>query len=382
MSYRKAILCIALMLLVSFAVTASGEREERRMPISDEDYDYETLVRLAEEEGELTVTDTSSRIEPVIEAFMERYDIVATGTKMGNPEQIERVRREVDAGAVQTDVIGISDAPTLVNDLIPNGYVESWVPPDMRDLIPEQYQNPLTYRMGIRMFGYNSEVYDESPVTNMWELTEPRWKGKVMLRDPAQTPDNIGFFATLTRDDHAQALAEAYERHYGEELVTDEPNAGWEWIKRFFRNDPVTFASDSDVGDAVGAPGQTDPPFGFYVYTKQRDAIDGDLRLSVAFEVEPFIGYPEETKVAIVNGTSHPNAARLFVRFLLTEEGVGRWTLEDLGGYSPNPEIGTHPDDVLGSFEAWQDYIIPLDRKLTWELQQEIVDLWLVETAR
>lgn len=386
MSTVQRVLCIGFVFLLPFLMWAggSGEAESADGPeaLPDDEYSYDRLVELAQEEGQLTVTDTSSRIEPVVAAFSEKYGIEVSGTKMGNPEQIERVRREVDAGAVQTDVIGISDGPTLQNDLIPNGYVTNWVPPDMRDLIPAEYQMPLTYRMGVRVFAYNREAYDESPISNIWELTEPEWEGKIMLRDPEQTPDNVGFFATLTHPDHAQALEEAYESHYGEELETDEENAGWEWMKRFFRNDPVTFASDGDVGDAVGAPGQEDPPFGFMVYTKLRDVIDGDLELDVAYDLEPFIGYPEQTQVAIVNGAPNPNAARLFVRFLLTEEGVGQWTLADLGGYSPNPEIGTHEDDALGSFEAWNELLIPLDGELTWELQEEIIDLWMIETAR
>ncbi len=381
MRVRFMLIAAALLLLLPGVIFSAGSREAAEPApdiMADEDFDYETLVRLAQQEGKLTVTDTSSRIVPVAEAFAEKYGIEVSGTKMGNPEQITRTRREVDAGNVLTDVIGIASGPELINDLIPNNYVINWVPPNMRDVIPEDFQYPLTYRIMQRIFGYNTGAYDESPITNIWELTEPQWKNKVMLRDPATTTDHISFFATLTRDDYASQLADAYKAHYGTDLVTTEENAGWEWLKRFFANEPITFGSDGDVGDAVGAPGQTDPPVGLYNYTKHRDIERQGLELGVMFDLIPFIGYVETTHVAIVNGAPNPHAARLYVHFLMTEEGVGQWTMRDIGGYSPNPQVGTHPDDELGSFDAWAPFLVNPDGKLYWTLQEQILDMWML----
>ncbi|MGF1577558.1 MAG: ABC transporter substrate-binding protein [Cyanophyceae cyanobacterium] len=344
------------------------------------DFDLDELIAAAQAEGELTVYDTSSRITPVAELFEETYGIRVNATKLSNPEQVERVRREVDAGNIQVDVVGLSDGPTIVNELIPQGYVTNWVPPDLADLIPEQFHYPLTYRLEQRIFGYNTDSYESSPITNIWELTEPEWQGRVMLRDPATTPANIGFFAVLT--EHHDLLAEAYEQHYGEEIQLSEANAGWEFLARFFQNDPIVMGSDGDVGDAVGAAGQTDAPIGFYVYTKHRDIVDKDLRLAVAFDVEPFIGYASGTHVVLVNNSPNPNAAKLFARFLMTEEGVSQWTVNDLGGYSPNPQVGVHADDELGSWEAWQPFLVQLDDELTWAIGQDVLDMWFTYAAK
>jgi iron(III) transport system substrate-binding protein len=140
--------------------------------------------------------------------------------------------------------------------------------------------------------------------------------------------------------------------------------------------------SDGDVGDAVGAAGQTDAPIGFYVYTKHRDIVDKDLRLAVAFDVEPFIGYASGTHVVLVNNSPNPNAAKLFARFLMTEEGVSQWTVNDLGGYSPNPQVGVHADDELGSWEAWQPFLVQLDDELTWAIGQDVLDMWFTYAAK
>lgn len=356
------VLVVLLCLLVPAVVMAGGGREQTQpaapaaspapaapaAPAAEPAFDLEALIAAAQAEGRLVVYDTSSRITRVAENFQALYGIQVSATKMGNPEQIERVRREVDAGNVQVDVIGVSDAPTLINDLIPRGYVSNWIPPDMVDLIPQEYQYPLTYRLGQRIIGYNSDSYPQSPISNIWELTEERWRGRIMMRDPAVTPATIAFFATMTTPRYAAMLEQAYRTHYGRALQTREANAGWEFLKQLFANRPVVFRSDDDVGEAVGAAGQQNAPIGLYVYTKHRDNENKNLRLTAALNVQPFIGYVETTNVAIVNGGPNPNAAKLFVRFLMREEGVGPWVLEDLGSYSPNPEVGVHAEDELG----------------------------------
>jgi len=374
---------IVVLLLVAFLIptmvfaAGKGESASPKVIISDDDFDLDELIKLAQAEGKLTITDTTSRIVAIGEEFGKKYGIEVKATKMGNQEQIQRVRREVDSGNVQTDIIGIADAPTLENDLLPSGYVINWIPPNMKDLIPQKYQTPLAYRLMARVVGYNTDAYPSSPVTNIWELTEPKWFNKLMLSDPAITPDTIGYFATLTRDDYAKTLAEEYQKFYGKPLVTNEKNAGWEFLKRLFANRPTTFVSDQEVVEAVGAPGQVDPPLGFYNYTKHRDNVTRGLKLGVSFELKPLLGYTERTFIQIVKNAPNPNAARLFVHYMLTEEGVKHFTGE-LGGYSPNPNIGVHPDDDLGSFDKWSEHIINIDGNLAWKLQEDILDLWMI----
>lgn len=382
MTKKYLVMCTVVLLAISGFLFSAGtqETEPKTTTIDDMTYSYEKLVELAQAEGELTVYDTSSRIVPIGEAFAKKYGITVRATKMSNSEQVERVKREVDAGNIQVDVIGISDAPTLVNDLIPQGYVINWVPQDLADLIPIELQYPLTYRLGQRVFGYNFESYDSSPVTNIWQLTEPEWKGRVFFRDPTTTPANLSFFVTMTKPENATKLAQAYQNYYGRPIKLTEENAGWEFLVRFFENDPMVLRSDGDVGDAVGAPGQKNAPIGFYTYSKQRDN-DMGLRLATSFEMEPFIGYASGTHVAVVNGSPNPNAARLFVRFLLTEEGVDPF-MGDIGVYAPNPEVPVHPDDELGSWEAWSEHMLVLDDKLTWEKSQDVLDLWYIHAAR
>ena len=140
-----------------------------------------------------------------------------------------------------------------------------------------------------RVFAYNSDSYPKGcPVHNLWELTEPKWKGKVIIRDPALTPANLAFFATIASN--PEVMAKAYKDLYGKTLVVKEKNAGWEFLRRLFENGLLTMNSDGDIGDAVGAAGQKDAPIGMITLTKMRDNQVKNLKLATCQGLSPLHG--------------------------------------------------------------------------------------------
>jgi iron(III) transport system substrate-binding protein len=343
-----------------------------------ESFDLDALIAAAKKEGTLTAYFTSSRITVAGKNFEAKYGIKVNGTKMADPEQTERLIRETDSKNVQVDVLGYEDGPTLEARLIPQGYAISWMPPNLTSVIPPQYQNPVIYQLQPRMFGYNTEVYgDKCPITNVWQLTEPKWKSKVILRDPAQTPANIGFFAALVSN--PKLLEDAYKELYGKPLETKEENAGYEFLKRLAKNDVIPMKADGDIGDAVGAAGQKEPPIGMYTLTKHRDVKDKNLKIATCRAMQPFMGYALPTYLAIAKNAPHPNAAKLFVHFLLTPEGIAPWTVDDLGGFSTNPNAFVNPMNE-GKWSDWEKKLVPLDNKATAKLQQKLIDFWLTST--
>jgi len=370
----------AILLAVLIAPAAwSGGQSETAAPaagmVIDEPFDLQALIKAAQAEGELVAYHTSSRIKTAGENFEKKYGIKVKGTKMADPEQAERVIREVDAGNVQVDVIGFEDGPLLEAKLIPEGYVISYLPGDMKNVIPKADQFPLADRWQPRVFCYNFETYPNgSPVKNIWELTEPKWKGKVILRDPALTPANLAWFATIVSQ--PQILEKAYKEHYGKALKLTEENAGWEFLKMLFQNDIVAIKSDGDAGDAVGAAGQKDAPIGMMTLTKLRDNQAKNLKLASCQGLEPFMGYALPTYALIVKNAPHPNAAKLWIHFMLTAEGIAPWTVDDLGAYSSNPAVPYHPDNE-GSWADWAPKLLRLDNKRSMPLRQEIMDFWL-----
>jgi len=104
------------------------------------------------------------------------------------------------------------------------------------------------------------------------------------------------------------------------------------------------------------------------------------LHLGVSFNMKPFMGYALPTYVVTVNGAKHPNAAKLFTHFVLTEEGVAPWALDDLGGYSPNVEVSVNPNDELGGWEDWKKLLITFDPGEAIKIRQDLQDFWLLNS--
>ncbi len=355
------------------AASASPESAQPGMVM--EDVNLDELVKAAQAEGELVVYMTSSRVKDAGENFEKTYGIKVKGTKMKDGEQAERVIREVDSGNVQIDVIAPEDGPLLVTTLLPKGYLINWVPNDMKAVLSQNDLYPLVHRWQPRIFAYNSEAYPNgSPVTNIWELTEEKWKSKVIIQDLSQNPATRAFFAQLLL--HPEVLEKSYEEFYGKKLEMTEENASWEFMKRLFANDVITLGSDNDISEAIGAKGQKDPPIGLITLTKMRDNQVKNLSLATCQGLKPFMGYAVATYTELVKNAPHPNAAKLFIRFLLTPEGIAPW-LEDMGGYSPNPEGFVHPDNE-GTWTDWTSKLVFVENDKLMEFAKEVNDFWLL----
>ena len=160
---------------------------EESSGIFNTDETDEELYEKAKEEGKVTIYSISSRITKVANAFMEKYPgIEVEPFDISTNELLEKVTREYDAGQHVADVVHIKDQDgTLYNEYILARKFYNYKPADILSHIDEKYtktQTPMYVEL-TQLF-YNSEAYpDGSPVTNIWQLTEPEWKGRVMMQN-------------------------------------------------------------------------------------------------------------------------------------------------------------------------------------------------------
>ena len=238
---------------------------------------HDELVAMAEEEGEVSVYAFTSRIASIEEAFEAEYpgiDVVATD--ISSTELIARLASENAAGSTTADVAYVSDAPVVVTELLAEGVLEAYVPPRVADSLAAEYQAPLVAnRLSTKVLMYNEEAYpDGSPVSNLWELTEPEWAGKVVLVDPNVRGDYLDLVTEMSL--RSDEMAEAYEAHFGDaiELADGVEDAGLQFITDLYANDAVLVDDTDTVNAAIGALGQTAPPVGFTSYSDRRDNED------------------------------------------------------------------------------------------------------------
>lgn len=335
--------------------------------------DWDQIVADARKEGKVVVYSVTSRIHEAAEAFEEKYGIKVEAHRLSETELLERVYQEARARVHAVDVVLIEDFPSMKELLVDPGHLVNYVPPSARDTVPEEYQNPLVFAYISRIFGYNTEVYPDDPFTSIWDLTTPEFRGRVMIRDLAITGEHQNAFTELMR--RSDVLEAEYERRFGEPLRMTEANAGLEFLKRLVQNDIILMTSDTRIAEAVGKRGQENPPFGmFYVYSKHRDAPKLDLAIEASHNIQPFLGYYYGMYIQMAAQSKHPNAAKLFINYLMSAEGFKPWS-DEIGFYSMNPEVPDHPDDL--PWEWWKERLWTYDPSYAAENRGIVLDAWL-----
>jgi iron(III) transport system substrate-binding protein len=296
--------------LISVATAAAGDAAA-----------IEALISAAKSEKPINVYDSTGKIVEMAENFSAKYGLKATGMKVSANSQLEMIIRESQSNNVQGDVVLITDAPAALAQLLPEKFVENYVPADMTAKIPEQFQNPLAISTNANVWAYNTEAYDECPVANIWELTEPKWKGKVAIIDPLTKGNYTDWFNQLEAHG-SDAVAAAHKARFGKELDTSKMSAAAAWIKALAQNAPLATDSDDRISEAVGAPGQKEPFFGLLSSAKFRDNKDKGYKLGICTTLEPWVGWNYIKLGLIASKSQSPNTAKLFIHYILTEEGI------------------------------------------------------------
>lgn len=154
-------------------------------PALAEDFNLDALIE-GDPELPLTVYDSTGKIVDMVEAFNAKYGLKAEGSKSKATAQLETIIRESQSGNIQTDVSFISDPSAVIGQLMPAGFIENWVPPDLAKDIDAEARDPLLIVSSPNILAYNTKLYDKCPITNIWQLTEPGVEGQGLDAGPAR----------------------------------------------------------------------------------------------------------------------------------------------------------------------------------------------------
>ncbi|MZI91629.1 ABC transporter substrate-binding protein [Vibrio sp. CAIM 722] len=362
MKIRYALSALALSVVATFPAMAEN------------DSSLQKIITAAKHEAPITVYASTGKIVKQAKAFSKKYGLKAVGVKAKAPQILEIVSREAQAHNIKTDVAFLSDAPAGIEQLLSKGYVESWLPNDMTGKIPKQYQDPLTVVMAPNVWAYNTAQYDTCPITNIWQLTEPKWHGKIAMQDPLGKPSYTDWFNQMATH-YDQAIAQAYQQEFGHPLKTDESSATAAFVKALAENVPLLTHSDSDAAQAIGAPDVKDSFVGLISTAKFRKNKDG-MKLGLCHGLKPFIGWNYPSLGLIAKGTHSPNTAKLFIHYMLTEEGIKPQAVD--GKMSTNNTFSL-PSNEASGIEKYRSEIMSYHTSTAdsdWQSRQDWQDLW------
>jgi iron(III) transport system substrate-binding protein len=347
--------------------------------------DWAAIEAAAKKEGSVCVYANSSKFEKLIEPWAALYPDIKLDC--GDTDGIvTKMQAEQQAGNIVGDVWFNSDGHILYGQFAPNEWLWSYMPPGVveKDVTPER---PFAIsRHSVDVVGYNQEVHpDGCPLTNWWQLTEPALEGKVFMENPLSDPSTTAKLSLIV--DHGDDMAAAYQELYGKDWTTDEAagpdsygvvpeNAGYLFLRKLARNKPVLEPGGDEVDTAFASLGMdktVEPGYGFTGWDSYEGTLDGELAMAPCLTMKPVIGIYKSNYLGIANKSNHPNAAKLFIKYMLTQEGFEPWN-----------NVGTYPD--VQGLTAWEGApdpatikVWPSDDAFAWANNSKVRDFFAAE---
>ena len=355
----KKLLSLALAFGMLFVVTAALA-DVAEIVAGAAAFTHDELVEKAmSETGDFNVAGNTSRITTAAEAFQELYGFTINSTNLKDQEIYAKVQSE------SMDMVMIQDGAQLL-DAIDAGLVINYVPASIADKVSESDRQPaLVHQYINKLFIYNNGGDDVPAVRNVWELTDPAMKGRIIFKNPENEKVNMNFLVMLTSDAWAEKLADAYKAWAGADIdLGSYKNAGYKWIAEFLAN--VTFGkSDTSIAEEVSqetAAGK----IGLFVLSKLRSSSVLSENLTVAqydasqngYAVEPFAGFMYPMYAMVSANANRPYTAMLFIEYLMTADGFAPWS-KSIGAYSSNIGIPEKEGDL--GLAVWKDTLVMED---------------------
>src|SRR6478752_2913609 len=279
------------------------------------------LIEAAKKEGK--VVYYSSMDLPVGEklgkAFEAKYpDIKIQIERSGSERLFQRIAQEFSSDIHAADVINSSDAAHFI-PWKKNGWLMPFVSEDTAKYFPEAYRDPdgmfAVSRIWLSSIAINTNlVKPEDAPKSFADLLDPKWAGKMVKGHPSYS----GGIVTSTFQT-VKAIGWGYFEKLGKQKVLQVQSA---------TEPPKKLA----LGErAVSADGLE------YMHIRLQ-ATGAPIKIVYPSEGTPFIPGCE----AIVKNAAHPNAAKLFMSFMVSRE-TQQYLADNAGLRSFHPDVKLRP---------------------------------------
>ena len=223
----------------------------------------------------------------------------ATGVKVelfrsGGEAVLRRFMQEISAGRFAADLLTTSD-PAAAAQLAEKGTFVAFKPADFAK-IPAEVKDPqgryIAQRLNMLGIILRADKVPESGRPKSWaDLVKPAYKGQMVMPDPAFTSLQLVVVATLSQ------------------------KLGWDFYQGLRKNDVMIVQGHQQVSDMLKRGERVIAAEGADSYAfLDRKAGHDEITI---FPSEGAFAIPSPT--AIVKGGPHPEAAKAFARFMLSD---------------------------------------------------------------
>lgn len=373
----KKIVALLLCCLLTLSFAGALAESVADLCAAAESMSHEELLEKAlAEEGTFVVYGNTSRIVTAAEAFGALHGITIEGSNLKDSEIYTKLSTEIKGGAKGADMVMIQDGASLQSQALDTGYLVNFVPASVKDAVAEGDRNPLIQQFINKVFIWNNRGESVPAITNVWQLTEPQFKGNIIFKTPDSEQVNMNFLVMLTNEEWSAKLEEAYKNLYGEEIDLGEyENAGYKWIAEFLSN--CTFGnSDTTIAEEISQE-TAEGKIGLFVLSKLRSSSVYTENLTVGeyvaaetgTPIEPFSGFMYPMYALVSSNASRPYTAMLFIEYLMTQNGFEPWG-KSIGAYSTNTQIAPNEGDL--GLDAWKGSLVMEDPEYILENYEDV----------
>lgn len=281
----------------------------------------DSLVAAAKAEGSLRVYGQipEAEMKALTDGFSSEYGITVESLRLGGNTLSSRFESEVQAGTPSADILIAVDTEFL-SKAAAAGHLEGFSKTGVRELIdgfPEQavltdFDAPIAQIVNVG-FIYNTSKVQSAEIPAAWsDLESERWKGKYCAVDPTTSVNVAHFFWDMQAASNDAAL-EAFGENIGR------------WYPNIVAMNEAVAVGECELGLNSAE---------FFV----NGAIGTGAKVAYADQPSRI---PPLTSASVATAAEHPNAARLFLHYMLSEEpnrilsgpdkgAIGPWDVEML----------------------------------------------------
>ncbi len=283
------------------------------------------LIAAAKKEGQIvwyTVQTIPQIVAPLVAAFEKAYGIKVNYVRANSSEVVLRVLNEAKAGKSLSDVFdGTGTTPPLKRENL----VMKWLP-DETAIWPKELIDAEGYWVATNFFvntvGVNTNLVPTAQEPKSWDdLLDPKWKGKMVWGSQTSSSAGPGFVGLTLKSRGEQAGMEFLRKMSGQSIAAI-PVAARQVLDQVIQGEYsiglMIFNHHAVISAAQGAP------------VKWLPVSPATVTLNVA---------------SVAKDAPHPNAAKLFLDYMISEPGQKIFADND---YLPaNPKVSAKDKTLI-----------------------------------